>query len=288
MIDALVGGLATGSLYAMLAVGFVLIYASTGVANFAQGALSMTAAFMGYTAASHWGFPPWGAAAFGVAAAVVVAYLMYALGLRPLAASDHLFKGVATLAINIILVNVARIVWGPSTFQFDVVFPHRTFQLGGLALPLSYLATFVVALVSALGLQMFLRYTRTGTAIRSVTQNPEAAMLMGVDLGFVSALSWGIAGAVAGLAGILLAPITYVSFGMTDPYLVRMFAAAALGGLNSVGGAVAGGLILGALEGAVGRVLPPTLIDVVSVLVLLVVLIFRPQGLFGIARVRRV
>jgi len=288
LIDAFIGGLATGSLYAILAVGFVLIYSSTGIANFAQGSLSMIAAFLAYTAAVHWALSPWAAAMIGIAAGVVVAYLVFMLGLRPLATSDHLFKGVATLAIDVILVNLARIIWGPSSFQFNLIFPGQSVQLGGLALPMSYLATFGVALTSALALQAFLNYTRTGTAIRSVTQNPEAAMLMGVDLPRISALSWGLSGAVAGLAGVLLAPVTYVSFGMMDPYLVRMFAAAALGGLNSVGGAVAGGLILGGLEGLTGLILPPTLIDVVSVTVLLVVLLFRPQGLFGVVRVRRV
>lgn len=288
MIDALVGGLATGSLYAMLAVGFVLIYTATGIANFAQGSLSMVAAFAAFTSSAHAGLPPWLAALLGVLAAVLTAYVISTVGLRAVAKSDDLFKGVATLAIDIILVNVARLVWGPSPYQFDILFPGRTVKLGGLTLPMSYLATFFIALGSAVAIQSFLKYTRVGTAIRSVTQNPDAATLMGVDLPKISALSWALAGVVAGLAGLLLAPVTYVSYNMMDPYLVRMFAAAALGGLNSVWGAVAGGLILGLLEAVIGRILPPTWIDVVAVLTLLAVLIFRPQGLFGVARVRRV
>ncbi|MEA2908946.1 MAG: branched-chain amino acid transport system permease protein [Bradyrhizobium sp.] len=288
MIDALIGGLATGSLYSMLAVGFVLIFAATGVANFAQGSLAMVAAFFAFTAATRWGWHVWLAAPFGLAAATLTSYLVYTIGIRPLQISDHLYKGVATLAIDITIVNLARVIWGPSSYQFDSVFRGQTIEVGGLNLPVSYFVTFAVALASALLLQALLKYTRTGIAIRSVTQNPGAALLMGVDLPRISALSWAASGLLAGIAGILLAPVAYVSFNMMSPYLIRMFAAAALGGLTSVWGAVLGGMILGLLEGAIGRFVPATLIDVVSVLALLAVLVFRPQGLFGTIRVRRV
>lgn len=288
MIDALIGGLATGSLYAMLAVGFVLIFAATGVANFSQGSLAMVAAFFAFSAGTRWGWDVWFAAPFGLAAAVATSYLVFTIGIRPLQISDHLFKGVATLAIDITIVNLARVIWGPSSYQFDSIFRGQTIEIGGLNLPLNYFVTFGTALASALLLQAFLKYSRTGIAIRSVTQNPAAAVLMGVNLARISALSWVASGLLAGVAGILLAPVSYVSFNMMNPYLIRMFAAAALGGLTSVWGAVVGGMTLGLLEGAIGRIVSATLIDVVSVLALLGVLIFRPQGLFGTVRIRRV
>lgn len=288
MIDALIGGVATGSLYAMLAVGFVMVYAATGVANFAQGSLAMVAAFVTFMAATSWGWPPGLAALCGLASAVLVSWLVYVLGLRFIQVSDHLYKGIATLAIDIILINGARLIWGPSSYQFDTVVRGAVVSLGGLTLPMSYVVTFLAALVSALLLQIFLSTTRTGIALRAVTQNTDAAVLMGVKLQTVSAFSWAICGLMAGIAGLLLAPVTYLSYNMMNPYLVRMFAAAALGGLTSVWGAITGGIALGAAEGVIGRFIPATLIDVVSVLLLLAVLIFRPQGLFGTAAVRRV
>ena len=287
MMDALIGGIANGAVYSMLAVGFVLIYASTGIANFAQGSLSMGGAFIGFVAATRWGFPVWAAALAGIAASVILSYLMFTIGLRPLNKTDHLFKGIATLAIDIILVNVARMIFGPT--ENTVPSPlSGSIALGGLSLPASYAAVFIAAIATAVLLQIFLKYTLLGTAIRSVTQNPEAAALMGVNLPAISTLSWVIAGIIAGLAGILLSPITNVAYNMMDPYLVRMFAAASLGGLSSIWGAVIGGLILGALEGVLGTGLPASSIDVVSVIVLMGVLIFRPQGLFGVVRVRRI
>lgn len=288
MIDALIGGIATGSLYAMLAVGFVMVYAATGVANFSQGSLAMVAAFMTFTAATSWGWPPALAALCGLGSAVLVSWLVYICGLRFIQVSDHLYKGIATLAVDIILINGARVIWGPSSYQFDTMVRGAVISLGGLTLPVSYAITFLAALVSALLLQMFLSYTRTGIAVRAVTQNPDAAVMMGVKLTTVSAMSWAICGLMAGIAGLLLAPVIYLSYNMMNPYLVRMFAAAALGGLTSVWGAITGGIALGAIEGIIGRFIPATLIDVVSVLLLLGVLIFRPQGLFGTAQVRRV
>ena len=288
MIDSLIGGVATGSLYAMLAVGFVMVYAATGVANFAQGSLAMVAAFTTFTAATSWGWPVGLAALCGVANAVIISYVVYVFGLRFIQVSDHLYKGIATLAIDIILINAARVIWGPSSYQFDTVIRGASVTIGGLTLAVSYVVTFLAALGSALLLHLFLKYTRTGIAVRAVTQNPDAAVLMGVRLPMVSSISWALCGLMAGIAGLLLAPVTYLSYNMMNPYLVRMFAAAALGGLTSVWGAVFGGVLLGALEGLIGRFLPATLIDVVSVLVLLAVLVFRPQGLFGTARVRRV
>jgi branched-chain amino acid transport system permease protein len=248
----------------------------------------MSAAFVAFTAAERAGLPPPAAALVGLAASMAIAYLVYTIGLRPLGNADHLYKGVATLAMDIILVNVARLVWGPSPFRVESVLQGRTLQIGGLHLPLSYIATFAVAMGAAFILHLFLTYSRVGIAVRAVTQNPAAAELMGVNLARVSALSWALCGLLAGIAGLLLAPIVYLSFQMMNPYLVRMFAAAALGGLNSVWGAVVGGLSLGVVEGLVGRVVPATIIDVVSVLILLLVLIFRPQGLFGTITIRRV
>lgn len=288
MIDSIIGGIATGSIYAMLAVGFVLVFAATGVANFAQGSLAMSAAFMAFTASTQAGLPAAAALVIGLGASVGIAYLISTIGLRPLGKVDHLSKGVATLAIDIILVNVARLIWGPSSFRVESPLQGRTLTLGGMHLPLSYVMTFVVAIGAAFLLHLFLTYSRTGIAVRAVTQNPQAAVLMGVNLPRVAAVSWALCGLLAGIAGLLLAPIVYLGFQMMNPYLVRMFAAAALGGLGSVWGAVVGGISLGVLEALLGRVVPETIIDVVSVMVLLLVLVFRPQGLFGTVRVRRV
>lgn len=288
MIDVIIGGVATGSLYAMLAVGFVLVFATTGVANFAQGSLAMVAAFIAFSVVEYLGLPIWVAVIAGLVASAATGCAIYALALRPLQRTDHLFKGVATLAIDIIIINLVRVIWGPSPYVFNNIFSGNTFAIAGLILPLSYVVTFFVAIGSAGLLHLFLRGTREGVALRAVTQDPDAAVLMGVHLPRISMLAWLIAGLLAGVAGLLLAPVSYLSFHMMSPYLVRMFAAAALGGLNSIWGAVVGGITLGVLEALIGRVLPATLIDVVSVIVLLVVLLVRPQGLFGIVKVRRV
>ena len=288
MISVVILGAAIGCVYSLLALGFILVFAASGVGSFAQVTFATYAAFTAYVLAINYRLPVYLAIALGIACAGGVALLSYLATVVPLAKAPYLYKSVATLPLTIVLTQLAKLMWGTESYQFPAYSTTVTVQLGDLPLPFIYLAIASVSVVTALMVYLFLHRTRLGVTVRAVTQNPWAAEVVGVRLIQVGGLVWLLGGAVAGVAGVLIAPLSFVNYSMADPYLVPMFAACALGGLNSVWGALVGGVLLGILQGLLGQFVPGSLIPVVSVAVLLCVFAFRPEGLFGSYGLRHV
>jgi branched-chain amino acid transport system permease protein len=293
--QALTTGLADGSIYASLALALVLIYKATEVINFAQGEMAMFTTYIAYALYTH---PHFGhtlsywpmffvtlaiAFAFGVGLQRVV--------IRPLEQASVLTVVMATIALLVILQGLAAWIWSPELKFFPSPFPTSTWVIGGVHISKQDVGTFGVTIACVVVLWLFFRFTKLGLAMRAGAVNRAAARLMGVRTSWLLALGWGFAAVLGAVSGMMSAPTQFLSPTMMDAVLIFAFAGAVLGGLESPIGAVAGGLGLGVLLSMLStyvHVITPELRLPVALLLLLVVLLVRPAGLFGRVVVRRV
>ena len=285
----LVSGLVTGSLYALVALGLVIIHKTSHVLNFAQGEMAMVSTFVTFTLLETLHIPfPWAfLLAIGVAF-LLGAMIEFAL-LRPAKTPSLLGLIIITLGIQQILYGTAGWMWGYDTKAFpSPLSDTKVYRVGGVIISEVSLWMLTVSVVLMLALLLFFRYTRMGIAMRAVSQNPTTARLMGVRVSWIFSLTWGIASVLGAVAGILIAPITFLDPNMMLSPLLKAFAAATLGGINSLAGAVVGGGILGILENLVGGYVTPELKESVAFFVIVLVLCVRPSGLLGRHYRRRV
>ena len=290
-LQACVSGLSQGCVYALVALGFVLIYKATEVANFAQGELMMVGAYIHFTLVTFVGLHPVVALPLTLALAGVVGGAIERVVIHPLADEPPFMLVTVTIGLGIVLRAATGMIWSHDTHAFPSPIPHATYRLGGVVVSSVDLFAFVVtALVTAL-LYLFFHRTRIGTAMRAVAQNRYAAQLMGVRVQHIFTLTWALAASVAALGGIVLADISYLHTNMGFIGLVAL-PAAVLGGLESIPGALIGGLAIGVLENLAGSYLDPYLgaglKEIFAFIVLLIVLLIRPTGLFGMPDTKRV
>jgi branched-chain amino acid transport system permease protein len=283
-LSQVLNGLVLGSVYALVALGFSLVFGVANIVNFAQGALVMLGAFFALSAVGA-GVPLWLACVIAIGGAALFGFGVERLTLRPLRNAPYIAPLLSTLAIAIIFDTAAEKVWGaemqpfPSPLQNYVTFVGGAFVTGVDAL------TAVAAALTAGGFWLFLRATWTGRALRAAAQDPEAAAQMGVNVGRMRALAFGLAGGLAGLAGVLAAMYYQNVFPqMGVPFGLKGFAAALLGGLASLPGAVIGGLTLGVLESLASGFIGEGYRDLAAYSVLLLVVVLRPHGLLGSGR----
>jgi branched-chain amino acid transport system permease protein len=278
--------LATGALYALVAVGFVVIYNVTGVVNFAQGEFAMTGAVVAVTLVGL-GVPLPLAALGGVIAAALVGLVVWYVGLRGAARASLVVQVIVTIGVSIALRGVALLAFGPAAKPLPAFSPGGAISLGAATVTPQqlWIAGIVVVLMGALWL-LFER-TRLGAALLAASLNREAARLMGIDPLRAGAVAFVLGAALAGVAGVAIAPITLVSYDMGLSLGLKGFVAAVLGGIVSVPGAVVGGLLLGVLESVGAGVLSSGWRDAIAFAILIAVLLVRPQGLLGrsVARV---
>lgn len=284
-----IGGLAAGSLYALVALGIVLLYRSSRILNFAHGDLATFATFVAFTLITTFRLP-FGAAVLGsLASAAIIGASIYFLVLRPARESTLLGMIVITLGLALVLNGAVVQLWGNETRVFP--FPlsdTKVYRLGNLVVSQISLGSFLVGLVLMAGLYVLVQRTRLGLAIRAVSQNLVAAQALGIPAKQVYAFTWALASALGAAAGILLAPAAFLDpFMMTDPFL-KGFAAAVLGGIDSMPGAVAGGLALGVLEALFGGYVSVRFKTTLAFLVIIAVLTVRPEGMLGREFRRRV
>ena len=282
-----VNGLAVGAIYALVALGLVLCYKATEVLNFAHGDLLMFAAFIGWGLVAVLKLPFWPAL---LATALIVAALAYgidALLMRRIVGQPQFAGVMLTIALAFMLRGAVSMGFGSESRSFVTPWTGRTTSVGGVVVADLNLLILVVVLAVTLVLLAFLRFTRLGVAMQAVSQNQLAAFLNGVPVKRVNSLVWALAGALAGLAGVLLAPITLVDTSLWF-VMLKALAALVLGGFGSVAGAIVGGLLIGLVEQFTGVYGPDGSKDVVAYVVLIVVLILRPRGLLGEAHGKRV
>ena len=288
-IQQIISGAAIGCVYALVALGFVLVYKTTEVVNFAQGELMMVGAFFAFTFVVLAGLPFWLGALLAVVAMAALGTAVDRVVIRPLVGQPVFALFMVTLGLGIVMRSAAGMVpgWGADTHALPTPFSNQIVSLGRLTISQEHAAIIVSTALLVSLLFAFFRFSRLGIAMQAVQQNQLAASYMGIPVKRVFALTWALSAAVAGVAGMLLAPIAFVHVNMGFLGL-KAFPAAVLGGFGSIPGAIAGGLIIGIVEALAGFYLPEGFKDVAAYVVLLAVLIARPQGLFGVSTKRRV
>jgi branched-chain amino acid transport system permease protein len=274
-------GIAQGCVYALVALGFVLIYKATETVNFAQGDLMMVGAFFGLTASTVLGWPYWATILFAVIVMAAVGMLIERIVIRPVLGYPTFTVVMITIGVGYVLRGVVTMVpgWGTETYSLKTPF-EGVFHIGGAVLGAEQFATIVLTAALCLALYLFFRFAKLGVAMQATSQNQLAAYYMGIPVRRVNMLIWGLAAGVAAFGGVLLAPVAFVHSNMGFIGL-KAFPAAVVGGFGSVPGAVVGGLIIGVVEALAGFYLPEGFKDVAAYVVVLVVLLFMPSGIFG-------
>jgi branched-chain amino acid transport system permease protein len=285
--QVLVSGITAGAVYALVALGFVVLHRGTRVVHFGLGDQLTLSAYAVVVEQVFLGLPFWAAILLSLALSAGFGVLIERGVMRPLRGSPLLVMVIATLAIGAAIREAIRVGMGPQPWPIPFVLSPAPFTVGGLVLVPATLAVVGVATVVMLGLFLMLRYTRFGRAIVAVYENPTGAAIVGISVQDVHARLWGLASLLAAVAGILVAPLITLSPDM-GTIGIKGFAAAILGGFNSLPGAIAGGLILGILETAAGVYVSTAMKDVVSYGLLIASVLLLPQGLFGKVEARKV
>jgi len=278
----LLAGVAQGCVYALVALGFVLIYKATETVNFAQGDLMMLGGFFALTASVIMGWPYWATILFAVVAMAVVGMLLERLVLRPVLGQPAFTVVMITIGVGYVLRGVVTMIpgWGTDTYTFQTPFADGTFKVGEVIFAVQQVAVIGMTAALVAVLYVFFRYSKLGVAMQATSQNQLAAAYMGIPVRRVNMMIWGLSAGVAAFAGILLAPVTFVHSNMGFIGL-KAFPAAVVGGFGSVPGAIVGGLIIGVVEAFAGRYLPEGFKDVAAYVVVLAVLMIKPSGIFG-------
>ncbi|HJZ45376.1 MAG TPA: branched-chain amino acid ABC transporter permease [Hyphomicrobiaceae bacterium] len=287
LAQLIVGGVAQGCVYGLIALGFVLIYKATEMVNFAQGDVMMLGAFMALTFIGTMGMNYWLGFLLAAIAMAVFGYLLDALVLRRIIGQPQFAIVILTISLGFIFRSAAGFIWGHETQSFPTPFTNRSLNAGGLVLPLETLSMIAGTLILAGLLFLFFNYTKLGNAMQAASQNQLAAYYMGIPVKRINSLIWALSAVVATIAGVLLSPTSLV-----DPSIgflgIKAFAAAVVGGFGSLIGTVLGGLIVGVSETLAGRFLPPGFKEIVAYLIMLGVLVVRPQGLFSTIQRKKV
>ncbi len=282
-----ISGLANGMVFALAAVGFVIVYKSSDVINFAQGELLLCGAYLCFTFVVQAGLP-WGVGvAATVVAAAAVGLLIERFVLRPLIGEPVISMIMATIGLSSVLKAVIQGIWGARPRGFPDLFPDGVVRLGSATVGIDQLLTIVVAAVLLAALTVFFRVTREGIAMRAIADDQQAALSMGISIRRVLAVAWMMAAAAAAVAGLMLGNLVGLSQDIGFVGL-RVFPVVILGGLDSIRGAIVGGAVIGLLEAYTGGYVGHGLHQIVPFLVLILVLMVRPYGLFGKPIIERV
>jgi len=291
-LQQVVSGLASGGIYASLALALVLIYRATGVINFAQGEMATFSTYILWTLTANHGWPYWPAVAATLAVSFAGGFGLYQTVIRPVERGSVLNVVIVTIGLLLLFNGLTTWIWGGSQQSLQSPFPTRTIDIGGVAISVLDLGTIAVSLVVVFVLWLFFQFTKVGLAMRAAATNPAESRLVGVRVSSMLGLGWGFAAALGAVAGALAAP----SLASLDPNLMQAtliyaFAAAVLGGIESPLGAVVGGLLLGVglnLLGIYVNFVGADLRLPAALAVILVVLLVRPGGIFRHQVVKRV
>jgi len=278
-------GLATGGIYASLALALVMIYQATHLVNFAQGEMAMFATYIAWSLINA-GMGYWPAFLLTVLIAFALGVLIERVVIRPVENAPVLAVVVVFIGLLVILNSVAGWIFTYTIKSFPSPFPPA---LGIRYMSPHQVGALLVTLIVLALLYLFFRFTPLGLAMRAAAQNPVSSRLVGIRVGWMLALGWGLAAAVGAVAGMMVAPIVYLDPNMMSGILLYAFAAALLGGIDSPSGAVVGGLVVGVFENLLGAFVIGNELKLVVALVLIVgVLLVRPSGFFGSVQVSRV
>lgn len=287
LLQQIVNGIAIGSVYALVAVGFILIYKATDVINFAQGDIMMLGAFVAYTCINLLHMPFLLAIPVTLIVMAVFGKLLERGVLRPLVGEPVLAMLMVTIGLGMIIRNVAGMTWGYDTYKFSAGMSDVPVRFASVAVSSVNLWIIGVTIVLIAALFYFFNKTKMGISMEAASQNQLAAYLMGISVKKVFSNVWGLSAVVAAVGGILLTPIHFLNYNMGFIGL-HAFPAAVLGGFGSIPGAIVGGIIIGVSETLAGLYLPAGFKDIFAYIILIAVLLIRPQGIFGIEERKRV
>jgi len=282
-IQLTVAGLAVGSIYALIALGFVLIYTSVNVVNFAQGDFAMIGAYFMVSLVVGAHLPWWLALIVAVAATGAAGVLFQLLIFQPVRNRSRNFLPVmiATVGASVFLEQLFLLIYGPIPLQLAPIFAVDSVSIAGVHVYPQYLVIIVVTALMVTLLHWFMEHTRLGKQMQATAQDPDTARLMGIRVAWMAALTFAISTALGGLAGLLIAPVYTVTATMGSSIALKAFAAAIVGGFSSMRGAIVGGLGIGLIETYGATYISGSYRDAYPFIVLIIFLIFRPHGLFG-------
>lgn len=283
----LISGISQGCVYGLIALGFVLIYKATEMVNFAQGDLMMVGAFVGYGFVVLWGWP----FVLGVCATIVVMAIMGVvlerLVVRPMIGEPPFAVLMLTIGLGFVLRSVAGAIWGNEPKSVPAPYAGDVLQMGTVSVGMENIAIVLGTAVLCSLLFLFFRYTRVGIAMQAASQNQLAAFYVGIPVKRIFALVWGLSAVISAVAGILVAPVSLI-----DPNMgfvgIKAFAAAIVGGFGSLPGAIIGGLTIGIVEQFAGFYLPAGWGDTSAYIILLLMLLIRPEGIFATMQKKKV
>jgi branched-chain amino acid transport system permease protein len=290
LIQQIISGLASGSIYASLALALVMIYQATDVVNFSQGEMAMFSTYLAWSLI-HAGFSYWAAFVCTVGVSFVGGLFIERLIIRPVEKAPILTIVIVSIGLLMIFNSLAGWIYSYLIKPFPSPFPKQPLKVGDIVLSSHDLGAIGVTLIMLVLLYLFFRYTPLGLSMRAAAQNPGSSRLVGIRVSRMLMLGWGLAAALGAVAGMMVAPIVFLDPNMMSSILMYAFASATLGGFTSPGGAVLGGFIVGITENLVGTYVSfigPELKLTVALMVIILVLLVKPSGLFGRAAVKRV
>ena len=282
----IISGIVLGSIYALIALGFVLIYKSTRVINFAQGDLMMMGAYLCYTCITYVHLNFFLALIIATLVTGFCGYFMERVILRPLLGSPLFTIVIATLGISILMRSMATMIWGANELHFPMPLTEKSIPIFTMNLSTAHILIFVSSVFIVAVFTLFFRYAKWGMALRAVAQNQIGSTLTGISVERIFSVSWFLSAAIGAIAGMLIAPLTFLKIDMGHLGLMAI-PAAILGGFESIPGAIVGGLILGVAENLAGLFLPITIKRIFPWIVLIFVLLIKPEGIFGEHRKRK-
>ncbi len=282
LIANLISGLSLGSIYALIALGYTMVYGIAKMLNFAHGDIIMVGAFAVITTVSMLGFPPVLAIAASIVCCVVLGVCVERIAYKPLRKSPPLAVLITAIGVSYFLQSLALLIFGSTQHSFPKVISAPAIQLGSLTIQGNMLVTLAVMVVIMIGMSLFISKSKTGKAMRAVSEDRDAAELMGISVNRTITITFAIGSALAAVAGVFYG----TTYGFIGPYTgsmpgIKAFVAAVFGGIGSMPGAMLGGILLGVIENLAKRYISTELSDAIVFAVLIIVLMVKPTGLLG-------
>lgn len=281
VIQTMLNGVMLGSTYALMALGLTLIYGILNIPNFAHGHLYMFGAYIAFFLMTVCGVSYWLATVISIIALAIVGLVVERLVYHPLRSTPHVNSFIAAVGLLIFLESLALILWGGQYRHMPPVPLEQVLSIGGVTITAQRLLVIGSTILLIVLLQLLIKKTTIGSTIEAVAQDREGALLMGINVGRVTSLTFAIGTALAAAAAVLYCPLSLLSPGMGGVLVVKAFAIIILGGLGSIPGAIAGGFILGPVESFGGAYVSTAFKDVFAFALLIIILIAKPSGLFG-------
>ena len=281
-LEQIINGLSTGSMYALVAVGYTMVYGIAKMINFAHGEIIMVGAYITYVCMSLLGLPMFIAVAISIIGCAVLGVVTERVAYRPLRGAGSLTVLITAIGVSYLLQNVFLIIFGSASLTFPKIIPSGTISLGSITMSYVTIATLIITAISTALLLFFVNKTKLGKAMRAVSEDGKAAQLMGINVDTTIALTFAIGSALAAIAGVIYG----TKFSLINPYIgamlgIKAFIAAVLGGIGSIQGTMVGGIVIGIAESFTITYISSAFSDAVVFGILIFILLVKPAGLFG-------